>query len=162
MINDHHRIFGTWQYCVTKIRSKLPTISLPKILLGSYFLVLKSFKPKISNISYYILKSVFSEIWSQDMSSSCVLPKTKLLISRPARSANHRPEFLAGMKQLKFMSWLGSEKKIDFRWIYRVTSVETITPTILLFLDSSWAITETLSTKNSVYLFCKELGKPLG
>ena len=45
---------------------------------------------------------------------------------------------------------------------YRVTSVETITPTILLFLDSSWAMTETLSTKNSSYLFCNELGKPLG
>ena len=40
-------------------------------------------------------KAVFSEIWSQDMYSTCFPPKTKLLIGRLASSTNHRPGFLA-------------------------------------------------------------------
>ena len=40
-------------------------------------------------------KAVFSEIWIQDMNSTCFPPKTKLLIGRLASSTNHRPGFLA-------------------------------------------------------------------
>ena len=66
---------------------------------------------KSTCFSILVLKAVFSEIQSQNMSSICFPPKTKLLISSPARSANQRPSFLAG-KQHKFMPWLWSQKKL--------------------------------------------------
>ena len=35
----------------------------------------------------YVLTAVFSEIWSQDLSSSCIMPKTKpLILGKPIRS----------------------------------------------------------------------------
>ena len=50
----------------------------------------------------YILKAVFSESQRQDMSPSCFLPKIKLMIGY----------FFFGGKQLKFITWLVSQKKL--------------------------------------------------
>ena len=51
-------------------------------------------KLKNTCFSIRVLKAVFSEIRSRDMSSSCFPLKTKLLIGSPAGSANQRPGFL--------------------------------------------------------------------
>ena len=66
---------------------------------------------KSTCFSILVLKAVFSEIQSQNMSSSCFLPKTKPLIIWPARSTNQSPVFF-GWKQLEPMSWLGFQKKM--------------------------------------------------
>ena len=55
--------------------------------------------------------AVFSEIWSQDMSSPYFLPKNKFLISRPSRWANQKADLLA---ENRLNSCL--RKKLRFWW----------------------------------------------
>ena len=61
------------------------------ILFNDFFYVGE--KDNIKRGKNYLLKAVFPEIRSQDMSSSSFVPKTKLLIGRTAGLANQRPCF---------------------------------------------------------------------
>ena len=66
---------------------------------------------KICTVTGSTKKAFFSEILSQDMSSSCFPPKNKLLISRPVRSANQKHGFLAG-NSLNSCPDLGSQHNL--------------------------------------------------
>ena len=63
-----------------------------------------------------MLKAVFSEIQSQDMSSSCFPPKTKLLIGRPARSANQRPVFLRETSKIYVLTWILQKRLVFIKY----------------------------------------------
>ena len=70
--------------------------------------VLETYWDKMEKSSIQILKAEFSEIQSQDMSSSYFPPKNKPIIRRPASSANQRPGFL-------WRTNLSSCPNLDFR-----------------------------------------------
>ena len=72
---------------------------------------------KICTVTGSTKKAFFSEILSQDMSSSCFPPKNKLLISRPVRSANQKHGFLAG-NSLNSCPDLGLRKKLTLGYFF--------------------------------------------
>ena len=63
---------------------------------------------------YIFLKTVFSVIRSQEMSSSCFPPEAKLLIGRPTRPAIQRPVFWQETTWTHVLTWIS--EKWHFFW----------------------------------------------
>ena len=68
------------------------------------------------------LKSVFSELWSQDMSSSC-LPAKYQASNWSTRQVSQSEAWFFGRKPLKFISCLRSQIKLTLVQCYNIFSI---------------------------------------